>query len=523
MSHDPHGARLRLRSVSKAFGGLPALRDVCLALRPGEIHALVGENGAGKTTLVRIVTGALRADAGSVEIDGRTVEGANPALMRTLGVAPIYQQPALFPDLTVAENMAVGLEPAGLWRRVDWGERRRRARALLARVGAAIDVDALASSLGRAEQQMVEIARAVGADARIVLMDEPTAALCRSEATRLFAVMRDLRAGGVGLLYISHRLEEVAELADRVSVLRDGAVVATQGMAETSPSALVHLMVGREIEAAVPPRTVPAGEVVLQADGVGCRAEGIHDVSFQLRSGEILGLAGLVGAGRTELARVLFGLSPADAGMIHLKGACLRITAPEQAVRLGLAYVPEDRRRHGVVAEMSVAANITLACLDTLTRNGLLDKAEERRCAGRFVERLGIRPPALDAPAATLSGGNQQKVALARWLATRPAVLILDEPTQGVDVAGKAEIHALIAGLASDGVAVLLISSDLPEIMGLCDRIAVMRSGSIVGTLERARASQESILTLALGRAADRLTAPAAQLADDGGAVCASR
>ena len=492
---------LRVRDLSKAFGGVHALRNVSLDLAAGEIHALIGENGAGKSTLVRILTGALAPDSGTIEIDGREVNGAGPARMRALGVAPIYQQPALFPDLTVAENLAVGLEPARLWRLVSWRERRRRAREMLARVGADIGVDAPARTLRMAEQQLVEIARALGADARVVLMDEPTASLTDRETARLFELVRDLRARRIGIIYISHRLQEIAALADRVSVLRDGEVVATRRRSETSGDELVRLMVGRELRAIFPERTVASGDVVLETEKLTCRASGIADVTFQVRAGEILGFAGLVGAGRTELAHVLFGLTPRDSGTVRLRGGDVRVGSPADAVRLGFAYVPEDRRRHGVVGEMTVAANTTLASLRAISRAGFLDFDAERAIATTYVKRFAIRARSIDAPVATLSGGNQQKVALARWLATRPQVLILDEPTQGVDVAAKVEIHDLIGELATQGLAILLISSELPEILGMSDRVAVMRSGRIAGIVDRVAATEESILALALGHA----------------------
>jgi rhamnose transport system ATP-binding protein len=490
---------LRLREVSKSFGGVRALRGVSFDLEPGEVHALVGENGAGKSTLVRILTGAVPADSGTIEIDGRPVEHPDPVVMRALGVAPIYQQPALLPDLTVAENLAFGLERGGAWRRVDWKRRRQRAAELLARVGAVVSVDKPARDLRMAEQQLVEIARALGAKARVLLMDEPTAALTGREAARLFGLMRELRGQGVGLVYISHRLEEVAALADRVSVLRDGELVATRPMAEVDGNELIRLMVGREIQAIFPKRTVPIGDVALEAVGLGCRAAGIHGVSLQVRKGEILGVAGLVGAGRTELARVLFGLTQADAGVVRLDGRTVRVRSPAEAVRLGLAYLPEDRRRHGVVSEMSIAANTTLASLRAITHGGFLDFEEEREIARDYVERFAIKAPSVDVAVATLSGGNQQKVALARWLATRPSVLILDEPTQGVDVGAKAEIHGLVVDLAAEGLAILLISSELPEILGMSDRIAVMRAGTVTGVLDARTATQEKIMMLALG------------------------
>jgi rhamnose transport system ATP-binding protein len=501
---------LSLRDVAKAFGGVRALRGVTLDLRAGEVHALVGENGAGKSTLVRIVTGAHAADSGTLTVGGQIVTHANPLLMRSLGIAPIYQQPALFPDLTVAENLAVRLERGSAWRRVQWSARRAEATRLLREVGAQVDIEAPARSLRMAEQQLVEIAGAIGADARILLMDEPTAALTDREAERLFALVRDLRGRGVGIIYISHRLEEIDALADRVSVLRDGELVATRPMRECPRAELIRLMVGREIQSVYPVRDPkPPGDVVLEVNGVSCRESGVTDARLQVRAGEILGLAGLVGAGRTELARVLFGLTPADgddangrASAIRMNGLPVRIESPADAVRLGLAYVPEDRRRHGVVGEMSVAANVTLACLRSITRATMLDTAREREIAQRYAQRFAIKAASIDAAVDTLSGGNQQKVALARWLATEPRVLILDEPTQGVDVGAKAEIHALIADLAARGLAIILISSELPELLGMCDRIAVMYAGTIVATLDRDAATQERILTLALGHSA---------------------
>src|SRR5438270_10141268 len=492
---------LKLTDVHKSFAGVRALRGVSFDLRPGEVHALVGENGAGKSTLVKLVTGALQPDSGTLEIRGRPVTDNDPVRARQLGVAAIYQQPALFPDLTVAENVALGLEPAGALRRVRWGERYRRAKELLACVGSAIDPQTEVRRLTMPEQQLVEIARALGADAKILIMDEPTASLTDREIDNLFRVIRELRAQGVGIVYVSHRLEELHQIADRVTALRDGALVGTRPMKDVSRADLIRMMVGRELAAVFPKQTVPIGDVVLEARRLGCRASGVHGVSFTVRSGEILGLAGLVGAGRTELARVLFGLTPADAGEIVLRGKAVAITTPARAVALGVAYVPEDRRRHGVILEMSVAANATLATLRAVSSHGLLDFGRERRVAADFVRRLGVKTASLDAPVEDLSGGNQQKVALARWLAANPAVLILDEPTQGVDVGAKAEIHRLMGELAARGIAIVMISSELPEILGMSDRIAVMHGGTVIGTLDRAAATQEAVLELALGHA----------------------
>ncbi len=448
--------------------------------------------------MIRIVTGAHAPDSGSLEIAGRSVTRADPLLARSLGVAPIYQQPALFPDLSVAENLAFGRETGGAWRRVSWPARRKRALELLGRVGARIDPDAPARSLRMAEQQLVEIARALGANASILLMDEPTAALAAAEAERLFDLIGDLRGQGKGIVYVSHRLPEVLRLADRVSVLRDGALVETRPAKGLTELDLIRLMVGRELSTVFPKRNLARGNTVLEARRVSCRASGVRDATFDLRAGEILGLAGLVGSGRTELARVLFGLTPKDAGEIRLRGETISIDSPAQAIARGLGYVPEDRRRHGVIPELSVAANTTLAVLPKLG-SPLLDDARERALAEGFVARFAIKTPSIDTPVAHLSGGNQQKVALARWLATEPKLLILDEPTQGVDVGAKAEIHRWMAELAEKGLAILMISSELPEILGMSDRIAVMHGGTIVATVDREGATQESILALALG------------------------
>jgi rhamnose transport system ATP-binding protein len=492
---------LQLSGISKAFAGVQALRRVSFDLLAGEVHALIGENGAGKSTLVKVITGAHLPDEGTIDLGGRVVSELDPIRARGLGIAAIYQQPALFPELTVAENIAIGLERGGLLRRARWPQRRARARELLARAGAAIDPDREVRELSMPEQQLVEIARALGADARILIMDEPTAALGENEVERLFRVVSELKAQGVGIIYISHRLEELSRVADRVTALRDGVAVGTRRMAEVSRAELIRVMVGRELSSVFPKAAVEKGAVALEVRGLACRQSGVRNVSFQVRAGEIFGLAGLVGAGRTELARVLFGLTPADAGEIRLLGRPVVVDSPARAARLGIAYVPEDRRRHGVILEMATSANITLATLHASSRRGILDFRRERATAGRFVRDLGIKVTSLSAPAGNLSGGNQQKVALARWLAASPRVLILDEPTQGVDVGAKAEIHRLMSALAQRGLAIIMISSELPEILGMSDRIAVMNGGGLVGTLDRAHATQEAILELALGHA----------------------
>ncbi len=490
---------LTLTGISKAFAGVQALRGVSFELEAGEVHALVGENGAGKSTLIKVITGAHAPDQGTLEVQGTVVVDNDPVRARQLGIAAIYQQPALFPDLTVAENIALGLEARGAFRRVRWRERRARAERLLARIGANIHPETEVRRLTMPEQQLVEIARALGADARILIMDEPTASLGDQEVDNLFRVIRELKGQGVGIIYISHRLEELPRVADRVTALRDGTLVGTRGMSEVNRGDLIRMMVGRELSAVFPKTFVERGDVVLEVRGLGCRASGVSGVDLNVRAGEILGLAGLVGAGRTELSRVLFGLTPADAGEILLRGQPVTIETPAKAVELGIACVPEDRRHHGVILEMSVAANTTLATLGKIARAGLLDFRRERTVAADFVRQLGVKTASIDTPVGNLSGGNQQKVALARWLAAAPAVLILDEPTQGVDVGAKAEIHRLMGDLATRGLAIIMISSELPEILGMSDRIVVMHAGTVAGVLDREGATQEAILELALG------------------------
>jgi rhamnose transport system ATP-binding protein len=492
-------ALLRVHDITKSYAGVHALRNAAFELRAGEVHALVGENGAGKSTLIKIITGAVAADGGVIEFQGQALKHNTPRAAKQLGIAAIYQQPALFPELTVAENIAIGLEQKGLWGRIDWRQRRRQAAALLARVGAKIDVGAEAGGLSMPQQQLVEIARALGADAKVLIMDEPTASLSDEDSRNLFGVIRQLRSQGVGLIYISHRLEELPLIADRVTVLRDGCTIETRLMSGVDRQQLIQLMVGRELSAFFPKSDVAAGEGVLELRHFGCAGVGVHDVNLTVRAGEIVGLAGLVGAGRTELAGAIFGLTAADAGEILLRGRAVRINSPAQAISFGIAYVPEDRRKHGVILPMAVSPNITLAALPQLSHFGALNFRREKEIAVNYTRRLGIKTPAIFAPVASLSGGNQQKVALSRWLVTKPALLILDEPTQGIDIGAKAEIHALMNELAAQGTAILMISSELAEILSMSDRVAVVSEGTICGLLDRSEATQEKILALALG------------------------
>ncbi len=495
---------LAIAGLAKSYSGVRALRGVSFDLRRGEVHALVGENGAGKSTLIKAITGAIEPDAGEIAIDGRPVAWMDPHGASAAGIAAIYQQPSLFPHLTVAENIALRTERGGPWRLVDWERRRAHARELLQRIGAAIDPDALVETLSMPEQQLVEIARALGTDARILIMDEPTASLGDREVESLFRAIALLKARGAGIVYISHRLDEIFAIADRVTVLRDGETVGTHASSDVTRAALVGLMVGRTMADVYPVREpIPAdAPAVLELHGVGHPPSGVHGVSLSVRRGEILGVAGLVGSGRTELAEIIFGLRPAGAGQIKLNGRPVRIDSPSRAIGLGIGYVPEDRRQHGVVLDMSVTANTSLAGLRRVARAGLIDRAAEAAAAAAFVERLRIKTASLDSDVGALSGGNQQKVALARWLATQPSVLILDEPTQGVDVGAKAEIHRLIAELAQGGLAILMISSELPETLGLSDRIAVMHAGTIAGVVDRRDATQDRLLHLALGHPA---------------------
>jgi rhamnose transport system ATP-binding protein len=490
---------LKAEKITKSFAAVSALKDASFELSSGEVHALVGENGAGKSTLIRIITGAVLQDSGEIFVDGERVRENSPALSKTRGISAIYQQPALFPELTVAENLSIGQDRKGIFQRVDWKGRRRLARELLDRIGAKIHPETNAADLSMPQQQLVEIARALGTNARILIFDEPTASLSAEDTEHLFKVIRELKSHGVGMIYISHRLEELSEIADRVTVLRDGQTIETREMAGTTREELIRLMVGRDLSAVFPKRQVEIGEVVFELKDFGCKAVGIRNVDLAVRAGEIVGVAGLIGAGRTELAKTIFGLYEPDEGEILLRGKRITIGHPCEAIDLGIAYLPEDRRRHGVVPDFPISANITLASLKKLSSFVGLDFGREREVAADYTRRLGVKTPAIYSPVSTLSGGNQQKVALSRWLMTQPSVLILDEPSQGIDVGAKAEIHELMTELAEQGVAILMISSELPEILGMSDRVAVMSGGTIAAILDRSEATQDKILSIALG------------------------
>jgi rhamnose transport system ATP-binding protein len=490
---------LQLTDIRKSFGAVRALRGVSFELIPGEVHALLGENGAGKSTLIKVITGAHQPDGGTLVIAGEEVHHLTPSKARELGIACIYQQPALFPDLTVAENIGLRLKKSGIFTRVSWSGQRTRAAELLHRIGAEISPDAEVQSLSMPEQQLVEIACALGSGARIVVMDEPTASLTQKEQHLLFKVVRDLRESGVGVVYISHRLEEIFALADRVTVLRDGESVGTNTVDSLNESQMIKLMVGREVSSIYPPAESEPGETVLSLKNLGCTESGVNGVTLDVRAGEIVGMAGLVGAGRTELARILFGITPADSGEILLNGERISITTPREAIARGIAYVPEDRRRHGVILEMPISQNMTMAIHPALFPGGWLRLKAESLLAREFIRDLGIKTSGPEAPGGSLSGGNQQKVSVARWLATKPKLLILDEPTQGVDVGAKSEIHKIIRQLAKEGLGVLMISSDLPEVLGMSDRVAVMRGGRLVEIIDGEKADAHNVMAAALG------------------------
>jgi rhamnose transport system ATP-binding protein len=508
---------LRLVAIDKSFDGALALKAVSLDLLAGEVHALVGENGAGKSTLVKVITGAVLPDAGEIEISGHPVSHLSPAMARQLGVACIYQHPALFPDLTVAENIGLRLERPAPFGRFAWQKQRALANQLLSRIGAVVSPEALVGRLSMPHQQLVEIACAIGANARIVIMDEPTASLTQREQHLLFEVVAKLRSQGVGVLYVSHRLDEVFALAERVTVLRDGQHVRTCRTTDLTERGLIRLMVGREVNSepltsetdVSSPRSAIGRSDVTQREtplsaalslrNVSCVESGVWDVSLELRAGEILGLAGLVGAGRTELAQTIFGLTPADAGEILVNGNPVTLGSPKTAVAHGIAYVPEDRTKHGIILGLPIEQNITMAVHREIFPFGWLRPGAERKYASDYIRALDIRPAAPEVRASSLSGGNQQKVAVARWVATKPKVLILDEPTQGVDVGAKNQLHDLIRSLAQNGLAVLLISSDLPELLALSDRIGVMREGRLVSLLP-AKTDPHEVMAAAFGR-----------------------
>ena len=489
---------LSAHGVRKSFGGVEVLHGVGLDAAPGSILALLGENGAGKSTLVKILAGVHRPDAGRLLLDGEEAIFDNAKQSQAAGIAIIFQEPTLFPDLSVAENIFVGMQPLKRFRRIDARRMRREAAAVFQQLGVRIDPDRLARGLSIADQQLVEIAKALTANARVIVMDEPTAALTTTEVEQLFRIVETLRARGNAILFVSHRLEEIFSLCQRVTVMRDGRHVLTQPIGELTVQSVIRAMVGRDMSALFPKVPSEAGDVVLRVERL--TREGVFtDVSFEVRSGEIVALAGLVGAGRTEVARAIFGIDRWDAGSVEIDGRRLPPGSPTAAMAAGIGLVPEDRRQQGLVMDFSIERNVALASLGTVRRAGIIPRGAERRFARDWALRLQLKYARLTNPVWTLSGGNQQKVVLAKWLARRPRLLIVDEPTRGIDVGTKAEVHRLLSELASQGVAVLMISSELPEVLGMADRIVVLFEGRVTREFARADADEDAIMSAATG------------------------
>jgi rhamnose transport system ATP-binding protein len=490
---------LELRSATKNFGAVHALVDGSVRLYPGEAHALLGENGAGKSTLVKILAGVHQPDAGELTIGNIPVRLSGTSASQAAGVSVIYQEPTLFPDLTVAENIFMGRQPLRPGRRIDRAQMRRRADEVFARLGVQIDPDRLARGLSVADQQIVEIAKALSVNARVIVMDEPTAALTSVEVERLFEVIRTLCSEQAAVLFISHRLDEAFAICQRVTIMRDGRFVRTAPIENLTIDDIIRSMVGRDLDVMYPKSDSHTGAVVL--DVAHLTREGVFtDVSFQVRRGEIVALAGLVGAGRSEIARAVFGIDRRDAGTVMVDGKVLPNGSPIAAMQAGVGFVPEDRRLQGLVMELGIDRNIALTSLNGLRRRGLIRRSAEQALAADWAVRLQLKYGRLKSPASTLSGGNQQKVVLAKWLARRPAIIIVDEPTRGIDVGTKAEVHRLLDELVSQGVGVLMISSELPEVLGMADRVLVVHEGQLVAEIPRDQADEATIMRAATGQ-----------------------
>lgn len=499
---------LELHHVSKAFPGVQALNDVQFEMRAGEVHALLGENGAGKSTTIKIISGVYRPDSGELRFEGKPLQLNNPREAQALGIATIYQELSLYPELTVAENIFMGHAPRNRFGALDWGAMRRQAQAILESLNIHdMDVNRKVGTMTVGNRQRVEIAKALSLKARILIMDEPTAALSEADVLRLFELVRLLRERGVGIIYISHRMEEVFLLADRVTVLRDGQYVATKNVAETNADELISMMVGRTIDKLFPKLETTIGAPVLEVENV-VRKPLTRGVSLTVRAGEIVGLAGLVGSGRSELAQVIFGMTPAESGTIKINGKAVPIKSPGQAMKLGIAYVPEDRGTQGLVRQMRIRENVSLAVLRGMVKGPFIDRGEERSLARKTIDQLRIRAYSSEQTVNKLSGGNQQKIVVGKWLASNPKLLIMDEPTRGVDVGAKAEIHRLLSELAQQGLAILMISSELPEVLGMSDRVLVMREGRIVAEYNRADANQEVIAASMMQASDDKAAMP---------------
>jgi len=496
---------LALKNVSKSFPGVRALDDVSFDVMPGEVHALLGENGAGKSTLIKIVSGVYPPTSGEMRVHGQLVHFAHPREAQAHGIATIYQEFSLYPELTVAENIFAGNMPrkfGGL--ALDWSEAERKAAAVLESLDASdLNVRARVGALSVGNRQRVEIAKALSRQAQILILDEPTAVLTQHDTERLYGIIHRLRAQKVALVYISHRLNEIFALADRVTVLRDGKFIGVKPAAETNEAELIRMMVGRALELEPLPHlesAAPKGDVVLRVRNLARRPL-LRDASLEVRAGEVVGLAGLVGSGRSELAQTVFGVARPESGTIEIDGKAVKIAGPEEAIELGVAYAPEDRQRQGLVIAMTVAENLGLTRIWKLMRGPFLDFHAEELLARQYIETLRIKTPTSHQVARNLSGGNQQKIVLGKWLATKPRLLIVDEPTRGIDVGARAEIHRLLDKLArEEKMAILVISSDLPEILRLSDRVCVMREGYLVAEFARNKATQENVLAAAVGQ-----------------------
>jgi rhamnose transport system ATP-binding protein len=492
---------LEMRGISKRFGATQALSGVSLQLRRGEVHALLGENGAGKSTLIKIMTGVQSPDSGEILLDERPIRLASSQDAQRYGIAAMYQEPMIFPDLSVAENIFIGHRNRG--KIVDRRRMEKEAHAVLDRLGVQIEVDEPARGLTLAEQQSVEIAKAISLDVRVLIMDEPTASLSAHEAQRLFRIIDNLKAQDVAILFISHRMDEVFEISDTVTILRDGQWISTSPRADLTPRTAIRDMVGRQVVEIFQRNRNPPGDVRLKVDGLS-KSGAFEEISFEIHAGEVLGFAGLVGARRTDVGLALFGIAPAERGTIELDGQPIKVGSPRQAMDLGIAYSTEDRRQLGLIMPQSIANNIVLPSLPRfLSQFGLVKRQEEDAVAETYRKLLNIRAASVDVPAEALSGGNQQKVVISKWLETHPKVLILDEPTRGIDVGAKVEVHHLIDELAAQGMAIMLISSDLPEVLAMSDRILIMREGRQMAILDQAEANQERVLAHAMGQATE--------------------
>lgn len=494
-----HTPLLVVDGATKFFGPVKALINGSITLFAGEAHALLGENGAGKSTLVKILAGVHQADGGHVTINGEPVHFSSPIAAREAGISVIYQEPNLFPDLSIAENIFMGRHPLRSGKRIDRAEMMRRADEVFARLGVPLSPGRLARGLSVADQQIVEIAKAISFNAKIIIMDEPTAALTDVEVQRLFDVVKTLRAEGAGVMFISHRLEEVFEMCQRVTIMRDGAFVRTASIDEITIDDVIFSMVGRDIVSLYGEHQRTPGISVLDVEHL--TREGVFtDISFNVRAGEIVALAGLVGAGRTEVARGIFGIDKVDAGTVSIAGHKLKSGSPIQAMSAGIGFVPEDRRQQGLVMQMSIEGNAALASINALSRFGIIRKSAERKLASEWAARLQLKFGRFANPVMTLSGGNQQKIVLAKWLARKPRLLIIDEPTRGIDIGTKSEVHRLLGELVEQGIAVLMISSEMPEVLGVADRILVLHEGRLVAEFSREEADEASIMRAAAGQ-----------------------